>query len=384
MFHALEIGDVYVTDPTLVEATFLTSSYNIYKVSTSALPDCIVERTYEDFKWLSDQLYFDHPGQIAPAIPEIYNVQFQDNRRRSLEQFLNRLVRHNVLKRSSKLETFLLGNLSSLTNLKERTNLVSPIIVGSTLFSQTLSYLTDTDAFDKLSTHAEIDFILAYVNRLDFHLDSLVGKITRLVDISCDQASSHYEVAQAFNALGEEEDPVVGGLLIEGVSAFTNLSSAMYVYAQSVSEDLEEPVREYSRLMFSIRRAVQAREDAWANYINSKGEVVRSRDNLRKSLMLSKIIGNEGREELVSTRTNAVETALADEKEAGQVLDNVSADLMLEFGRFMGEKQRDMSEILGMLLEIEVPYPISLEIHRIYLPFTQGIWLTGCLQSTEG
>ena len=74
---------------------------------------------------------------------------------------------------------------------------------------------------------------------------------------------------------------MAGEDLIEMVTAFRDSSSIQQSYAQSLSEDLEEPMREYSRSMYSIRRAVLAREEAWTKLINAKAEVVRCRDRLR-------------------------------------------------------------------------------------------------------
>jgi hypothetical protein len=134
---------------------------------------------------------------------------------------------------------------------------------------------------------------------------------------------AHFKLASAFNSLGEVDDPVLSTDLIENVTAHNDISTAYQAYAKALSKQIEEPLREYHRIMHSIRMAVLAREEAWTTYINAKSEVVSARDRLSKSVMLSKVIGVEGREELMDTRAADVDRALQDESVSKLALDTV-------------------------------------------------------------
>lgn len=141
MFQSDPIGYCYVTQKTIQPETLLQPAI-IYNIRTDALPDAVVERTYEDFQWLAEQMYLDFPGYIAPALPETVS-EFFDNRLLALEQYLNRLSSHKVLRKSLKLETFLLGNDASMETAKEQFPGVPTLIVGSAWLNRTFSFLTE-------------------------------------------------------------------------------------------------------------------------------------------------------------------------------------------------------------------------------------------------
>ena len=141
MFQEQEIGYVYVKEVEEVKETLTTSSYVIYSVHTDALPNAIVQRTYKDFCWLCEQIYTDFPGYIAPAVPIEWNPSFEDNRRRALEKFLNRLSSHEELRKSSTLEAFLLANDASLQSLQYNASR-SPYIAGAGWTLSPLAFLS--------------------------------------------------------------------------------------------------------------------------------------------------------------------------------------------------------------------------------------------------
>jgi hypothetical protein len=141
MFQDTPIGFCHVFEKTVIQETLITSQYSKYTVRTDALPDAVVERTYADFLWLSQQMYADFPGYIMPALPETTSNIF-DNRVQTLEQYLNRLSAHKLFRKSPKLETFLLGNDASLETAKEQST--TAIIVGAHWLNSTFSFLSST------------------------------------------------------------------------------------------------------------------------------------------------------------------------------------------------------------------------------------------------
>lgn len=314
------------------------------------MPDAIVERTYKDFEWLAEEIYAEFPGYIPPAIPQVYNTAYEDNRRRALEQYLNRLSRHKVLRKSLKLESFLLANDASFAWMKESSLGRAAIVLGTNWFKG-FSFF---DLNDRMSRHKEIDLIFEYVTTLDEWMEEMVERTAALVQSARVMTQSSFGLAQSLNLLGELEEGAVGEDLIEIVAAFNETHTAYEVYAQSLSEDLEEPLREYTRLMYSIRRALLSREEAWTRYINAKADVVRGRDKLSKSLLLSKVIGSEGREELIEERTLAVDASLAEEKRSLLALEAASDALVKDFRRFIAEKREDLRRIVNTYADIEL------------------------------
>lgn len=211
-----------------------------------------------------------------------------------------------------------------------------------------------SDSFDKLSRHREIDRIFEYVQRLEELAGAAVGGVTQLVRCAADVSEATAGMAHALNALGECEEGSVGADLLEAVAALNDEAGAFEVCAQSLSVDVEERLREHVRMLYSVRRAVGGREAAWTACIDAKGRVVRRRDQLSKSVLLSRLVGARGREALLAGQEQALDAALEEERAAEQRLQRVSALLVEEFDRFLAEKRADLTRVLRVHAEIQV------------------------------
>ncbi len=82
-----------------------------------------VDRRYNDFTWLSNELIKDYPGAIVPPLPEKltlgrFSSEFVESRRRALERFLSRILLHPDLGNAACFVTFLQGD-ESFSRAKE-------------------------------------------------------------------------------------------------------------------------------------------------------------------------------------------------------------------------------------------------------------------------
>ena len=114
---------VTVTDPTMQqsESSTFKSSFVMYTVNTkTSRPEfsqqsMSVKRRFKDFVALADRLRTNYKGYVVPPRPEKSMVEgqvmqskdFIDDRRASLEKYLQRLVVHPVIGRSKELVAFL-------------------------------------------------------------------------------------------------------------------------------------------------------------------------------------------------------------------------------------------------------------------------------------
>ena len=95
-------------------------SYNIM------VGEAAVSRRYSDFFWLSDVLAWEYPGVIVSVLPpktglhRSMNVAFIEMRRRSLQRFLQRVLRNPVLSESDIFKSFLEVDDEGLDSLKRR------------------------------------------------------------------------------------------------------------------------------------------------------------------------------------------------------------------------------------------------------------------------
>ena len=78
----------------------------------SQLGGATVQRRYRHFLWLHERLCDRYPFVLMPPMPDKqvqgrFEVEFIEHRRRQLERFLNRIVRHPNLRASPLLMQFL-------------------------------------------------------------------------------------------------------------------------------------------------------------------------------------------------------------------------------------------------------------------------------------
>ncbi|KAF9084565.1 hypothetical protein BGX29_007669 [Mortierella sp. GBA35] len=108
---------VRVHDPETKRKMVGMQEYTLFQV-TSTFTEGVsvtVERRYSQFEWLYEHLVNKFGAIIFPPLPEKqysgrFSDEFIEKRRRALERFLNRLVRHPVLRYSDLLTHFLSCN----------------------------------------------------------------------------------------------------------------------------------------------------------------------------------------------------------------------------------------------------------------------------------
>ncbi|KAF9297965.1 hypothetical protein BGZ88_008431 [Linnemannia elongata] len=108
---------VRVHDPETKRKMVGMQEYTLFQV-TSTFTEGVsvtVERRYSQFEWLYERLVNKFGAIILPPLPEKqyagrFSEEFIERRRRALEKFLNRLVRHPVLRYSDLLTHFLSCN----------------------------------------------------------------------------------------------------------------------------------------------------------------------------------------------------------------------------------------------------------------------------------
>ncbi|KAI8363710.1 hypothetical protein B0O80DRAFT_434330 [Mortierella sp. GBAus27b] len=105
---------VRVHDPETKRKMVGMQEYTIFQVTSTFTQgvSVTVERRYSQFEWLYERLVSKFGALVLPPLPEKqyagrFSEEFIERRRRALERFLNRLVRHPVLRYSDLLTHFL-------------------------------------------------------------------------------------------------------------------------------------------------------------------------------------------------------------------------------------------------------------------------------------
>jgi hypothetical protein len=104
---------IQVTSPEKIEGGFFTKSYVTYLVTTNPL-NLKVRRRYSDFEWFRQILQTLYPYNVIPSTPKKNKIgsdkfgdPFLQKRMRTLEKFLNYLLKNPILKASQILYDFI-------------------------------------------------------------------------------------------------------------------------------------------------------------------------------------------------------------------------------------------------------------------------------------
>ncbi|CAO3700975.1 hypothetical protein G6F70_008558 [Rhizopus microsporus] len=103
------------------EGNFLFKHVN-YQLESEKLGTKVIRR-FSDFWWLWEVLLRRYPFRLIPHLPPkrltARSLEFEENRRRGLERFINAVVRHPVLGKDDIVHTFL-SHASSLTEWRQQ------------------------------------------------------------------------------------------------------------------------------------------------------------------------------------------------------------------------------------------------------------------------
>ena len=101
-----------ISNPRKVSDSILKNSYLIYDITTAKL-NWFVNRRYSDFVWLREILISLFPTVLIPQLPKkkIGNRRFEDDfvekRLKGLQNFLDEVLKNEILKTAEPLKTFL-------------------------------------------------------------------------------------------------------------------------------------------------------------------------------------------------------------------------------------------------------------------------------------
>jgi len=124
---AITVSDPRIEDPDT------RHSFTSYLVTTKQGNS--VRRRYSDFRWLYQRLHTEVPGAIIPIIPHTrtlmsnkkFNIEFIEERRRDLQEFLHGVAIHSELCRAPSMTPFMLYPLGEdFDNAKKKMEQTTP------------------------------------------------------------------------------------------------------------------------------------------------------------------------------------------------------------------------------------------------------------------
>ncbi|KAJ1433311.1 Vps5 C terminal like-domain-containing protein [Ochromonadaceae sp. CCMP2298] len=374
------MSDVHIslTDPTKCSEKLGTSTFVSYKVNTTTDRAGFgqgiqsVVRRYNDFTWLSEQLSFDFPGVIVPPLPDKQSMgrltdEFVESRRRALEKFLQRVAAHAELGYSAQFMAFLQADESGLNAVKKEAKTVKAR--ASTVATSWLDSMTTAKPeLEKSAADIKIEEIVQYVSLLEKQLTNVTKYADNLVKRSRETSLAFYDFAQGFNALGMSEGESVGPALSELGKTAEALSSSSQSFAEDEVVKLVEPLEEYSRMLLSIKSAMQQRQNKKNAYLNCMVDVEAKQNAYRK------LLGVPGKEGQVEAKEAAVVVAQRT-ADAGKVeFEKVSERLLTEFEVFKNQQAIDIKQIIIDFVNLQIDFnKRSEDAWNSLIPAVEGV-----------
>lgn len=320
------------------------TSLGQYKHSTSE-----VIRRFRDFAWLFEKLHEKCKGIIVPPLPEKNAVQkyqmsteFIEQRRRGLQVFINRVAAHPRLKYSTELQLFLEATEDVWTMEMARMNQESggakKKINNTVQFFKDLQHTATNFVAGKSDDEEENpDYLKVkeYMTHLESHMIEVHRQASRLIRKQSELGMAVGEFGQAAEKLGKFEEGTLQDAFMQLGNHAGDLSSTSRESAGSLTYQFEAPLKEFTRMMKSVRSVMVDRTNALSFFQQAKAELT------NKETRLGKLRGT--RDEEVQRELDAADLKQKDAKAAYDTIVDRMSD---ELARFQKERAVEMSSVL--------------------------------------
>jgi sorting nexin-1/2 len=248
------------------------NSYVTYKVHTkhdNSDKPVISVRRYSDFLWLHDRLAEEYIEVIIPPVPEKVLVnttssETVDYRRRELEKFLKRVLRHEALNMSQYLRYFLTASESDMANYRStikqhtRPNLIKE---EQSFFSSSLSWMqsaaqsvmskTGQDYSLVKEVDPEFQETKQYFSALHSHFDNLHAKAADDLTKTRQLAESLGEFSHSADLMATceaNQDAALAGYWKKLSGILRSMSELQEVLAKNETLIFDNTLRDYVRI----------------------------------------------------------------------------------------------------------------------------------------
>ena len=281
---------VRVGDPQRVGDPMTAHVVYTVRVQTNApwlsRPEYSVLRRYNDFRWLHAAMVHNHPGVVVPPIPEKVKVgrfapELVEFRRRSLERALLKMLQHPILQQDDDLALFLeSGNLTA--DIHQRDLRKGPVVTP-----EYKTYFGWSHAFHHYRFQEPDEWFtsqLNYLSQFETRMKEICDALTTLSHKRAELADAYLQLYHSLVALSSS------GMSRSVSTCFAILGDMKKRSAQACTQLADHEANvfglalyEYERLVGSIRKAFQSREEVWQAWQCAEDELSRVRSKYAKS-----------------------------------------------------------------------------------------------------
>lgn len=282
--------DISVGDPHKIGNELLNAHIQ-YSVTTKSnfpifadIGEMVVERRYNDFAWLYNQLTYSHPGVIIPPLPEKqavgrFNENFIENRRLSLERMLIKICGNLVLQKDQDLIMFLSSDKFN-DEAKYREHNVEMDDDSSLISSITGAFSTAPKFVEQ-----DIFFIdkALYIDSLDSSLKNLYKSFESIIGTRTDLVTSIEEFIKNLKKISELEiNNEINLIYLNFEELISKQRDNIERFSMNEMLTIGSTIEEYIRIIQSIRLVFQQREKLITTLQNNELLLNKKSKNLSK------------------------------------------------------------------------------------------------------
>lgn len=157
-----------------------------------------------------------------------------------------------------------------------------------------------------------------------------------------------FEFGQSLNFLGQSEGDAVGTALAHMGETIESIASCYTSQAEEEISKFMEPLEDYTRMMYSVKTAIQQRQDKRNAYIAALADVE------AKAAAWKKVQGVMGKESMARQKEEIAVLAEEQRDRAKQEYERVTDRLLGEFESFRQRKAIDIKEIVSNFVDLQV------------------------------
>eukprot|EP00698_Gefionella_okellyi_P019113 TRINITY_DN5812_c0_g1_i1.p1 TRINITY_DN5812_c0_g1~~TRINITY_DN5812_c0_g1_i1.p1 ORF type:complete len:483 (-),score=120.02 TRINITY_DN5812_c0_g1_i1:1056-2417(-) len=345
--------EVYVDDPQKVGGTL--KGHVTYRVNAKTnltgyrSGTIIVRRRFNDFKWLVERLQERNPGFLVPPLPEPkvmldqYNPEFVEERRRHLELFLKRVVRHSHLRNSADLKGFLTATDDELLQAIAQTK---SLVSGAPDPKQLLGRFTSFFARKDNAADQRVDESSSYASELKSRLNKIAGITKDLVKNRKEVASDMSRLAGATLSLGEKEAIDIRAPMQALGGAFQRLAELNLKLAEHEHSHFRDTIKDCGRTAGAVEEMIKGRTAVCDKYTMAARELEEERSKLTRLTQRG-----DSQAAPMSVRLTEQEARVAQMKEEQRI---ATESCVQETARFHAEKFDSMKAMLVELVQAHI------------------------------
>jgi len=249
------------------------NAYVTYKVHTKGDNDKlnISVRRYSDFLWLHDRLGEEFIDVIIPPVPEkvIVNKTATDTveyRRRELEKFLKRVLRHEKLNKSQYLKSFLIATEQDMVAHRSLKHVRPKIEEEKSFFSSSLSFITSvTGQADPVKEiDLEFDENKDYVNGILTQFEVLQAKANSDIEKTKELVNTLAEFSHAAELMSKcesSQDATMASFWTKLSQILIRMSELNDALSKNETLSLDNTLKDYIRISSAAKVTLENRVD---------------------------------------------------------------------------------------------------------------------------